>query len=397
MANNDTAICPQFQEFNKIITGTLDCLRLNIYTPKFTKTKHRHPVLVFIHGGDYKSGFSRTNLYGPKFLMKHGILLVTVNYRLGPFGFLCSDTAQIGNQGLKDQILALKWIKHNIAHFGGDPKKVTIAGVGSGGESVNLHLTYGKEELFQKAIIDSGIFMKDRDQDEESLIMELAEELGFEGDDETQALQYLNEQNVKSVIANSMKLHLDYGPCTEKEHNNAFITRNYTSQNIKRVLILISHSDNEMLREYAHRNLERREFRDLFHDELEQHFDLDEDELRNMEKHVRRFYLKDERIGERVKQHVVDFASDLHYNYPTKRMIDKYFENEPNKIYYSVFAYVGERNFAKIIYNISMDGATQGDVLGYLFDTPYVEELFDETQLIVDYMTTLWTNFVKYG
>lgn len=397
IADNDTSTCPQYNEFGKSITGSIDCLRLNVFTPKFTKTKQRHSVLVFINQVNCKFGFNKTNLCGPKYLMRHSIVLVTINYRLGPYGFLCSDKLRIANQGLKDQILALKWIQNNIAHFGGDPRKVTIAGVGRGGESVNLHLMYGNEELFQKVIIDSGIFLRNNNRNEDSEVLELAEDLDFEGDSESDALHYLNEQSIKSVLTNSVKLNLYFGPCIERQYEYAFITPNTTFQNIRRVPVLISHSDIELPREYWNRNLEHHEFRDLFYDELEKHFDLDDDELRKIEKHVHHFYIKDERIGEGSKQGVINFASDLYYNYPTIRMIEKYFKDEPCKVYYAVFSYEGKKNFAKIVYNISIDGVSRGDMLEYLFDMNNLEKPNDDDQQVIDYITTLWTNFVKYG
>ena len=92
--------------------------------------------LFQIHGGGFCRGSSRTDLYGPDYLLQKDIVFVSFNYRLGPIGFLSLDDPKLeipGNAGLKDQILALKWVQSNIENFGGDPKQCTIFG-----ESVSL-------------------------------------------------------------------------------------------------------------------------------------------------------------------------------------------------------------------------------------------------------------------
>ena len=94
--------------------------------------------MVWIHGGAFNTGSS--NIYGAEFLLDRDIVLVTINYRLGIFGFFSTaDSVAPGNFGLKDQVLALKWIQENIKAFGGDPKKVTLFGESAGGASVSLH------------------------------------------------------------------------------------------------------------------------------------------------------------------------------------------------------------------------------------------------------------------
>lgn len=96
--------------------------------------------MFWIHGGGFHTGSSRLNLYGPNYLMDKDIILVTINYRLGILGFLSTgDDVAPGNFGMKDQVLALKWVQNNIQAFGGDPKRVTIFGDSAGGASVTHH------------------------------------------------------------------------------------------------------------------------------------------------------------------------------------------------------------------------------------------------------------------
>lgn len=118
------------------------------------------PVVVYIHGGAFQNGSNDSNMLSPNFLMKEDIVFVSINYRLGVLGFLrLNDTSLevTGNAGLKDQLLALKWVQQNIKIFGGDPNNVTIAGTSAGSASVNYHLlSPASRGLFHRAILQSG-------------------------------------------------------------------------------------------------------------------------------------------------------------------------------------------------------------------------------------------------
>ncbi|XP_077578567.1 cholinesterase-like [Stigmatopora nigra] len=137
-----------------------DCLYLNVWTP-FNKTRHHSliPVLVWIYGGGFISGTSSLDIYDGRYLSKvEGVVVVSMNYRLGALGFLAlSDNNIRGNAGLLDQRLALQWVANNIVHFGGDPSQVTIFGESAGSASVGFHLlSPGSHDLFQRAVMQSG-------------------------------------------------------------------------------------------------------------------------------------------------------------------------------------------------------------------------------------------------
>ena len=105
------------------LRGGEDCLVLNIYTPDLQPAEPL-PVMLFVHGGGYFAGSGGAGIYGPEFLMDHGVILVTVNYRLGPLGWLSlGDSVMPGNLGLWDILLASQFTKARIIHFGGDPDK----------------------------------------------------------------------------------------------------------------------------------------------------------------------------------------------------------------------------------------------------------------------------------
>lgn len=141
-----------------------DCLYLNVWSPRVNNTQSQPsplaPVLVWIYGGGFFSGTSSLDIYDGRFLSKsEGVVVVSMNYRVGAFGFLSfRDNKNIkGNAGLLDQRLALEWVSNNIAAFGGDPSKVTLFGESAGSGSVGYHLlSPGSQHLFQRAVMQSG-------------------------------------------------------------------------------------------------------------------------------------------------------------------------------------------------------------------------------------------------
>ncbi|WP_295818843.1 carboxylesterase/lipase family protein [uncultured Deinococcus sp.] len=146
------------------ILGSEDCLTLNVYAPQGATAASRLPVMVWIHGGSFVAGAGSS--YDASVLaQKNGIVVVTLNYRLGPLGFLAlpaldaeAQGGASGNYGLQDQQAALTWVKRNIGAFGGDPARVTVAGESAGGMSVCAQLASPQAAgLFQQAIIQSGL------------------------------------------------------------------------------------------------------------------------------------------------------------------------------------------------------------------------------------------------
>ncbi len=140
-----------------------DCLYLNIWTPA-RKGGQRLPVLVWIHGGGYSNGSASMPLYWGDHLARKGVIVVTVAYRLGPLGFLAhpdltreSPYGSSGNYGLMDQIAALQWVQRNIGAFGGDSKRVTVAGQSAGAMAVSALMSSPRAKgLFRRAIGESG-------------------------------------------------------------------------------------------------------------------------------------------------------------------------------------------------------------------------------------------------
>ena len=146
-----------------------DCLYLNIWTPDLAPAAPA-PVMVYIHGGSYTGGWSYEPNYHGQAFADEGVVLVSIAYRLGAFGYLAPDTDETTpNAGLLDQIAALAWVKANIARFGGDPDRVTIFGESAGAAAVGALLASPSAEgLFQRAISQSGGFEFDADRPEDT-------------------------------------------------------------------------------------------------------------------------------------------------------------------------------------------------------------------------------------
>ncbi|XP_030635641.1 neuroligin 4 X-linked a isoform X5 [Chanos chanos] len=253
-------VCPQFLEDRFLLNDMLpvwftanldtvvtyvqdqseDCLYLNIYVPTedgshtleeawggdFTSNDGDNihdenglrPVMVYIHGGSYMEGTG--NMIDGSILASYGnVIVVTINYRLGVLGFLSTgDQAAKGNYGLLDQIQALRWIKENIPAFKGDPKRVTIFGSGAGASCVSLlTLSHYSEDLFQKAIIQSGTALSSWavNYQPAKYTRMLAEKVGCNMLDTIDLVECLQNKNYKELIEQYItqaKYHIAFGP-----------------------------------------------------------------------------------------------------------------------------------------------------------------------------------------
>jgi carboxylesterase type B len=155
------SVCPQNESLDSPRLEDENCLFVNVERPVGTSRSDRLPVYVYIHGGGLTGG-SGNNENPNKIVRRTGVVAVTMNYRLGIFGFmglpgLTHEAGESGNYGFEDQQAALRWVRRNIAHFGGNPDRVTIGGESAGGWSVCGHLTSpGSRGLFHRAMIQSG-------------------------------------------------------------------------------------------------------------------------------------------------------------------------------------------------------------------------------------------------
>ncbi|XP_014292726.1 venom carboxylesterase-6 isoform X2 [Halyomorpha halys] len=236
-ATREPPICLQYDFFMQppVLRGSEDCLYINVYTPKLPgneKNPKLLDVIALIHGGAFVIGTSVA--YKPFVLLDRDILLVTFNYRLGPLGFFSTeDNIVPGNNGLKDQVLALQWIQKNIAAFGGNPEKVTVTGLSAGGTSCHFHtLSPLSKGLFKHAMCLSGIALSPMTvTDSKKKAKMVANELGCPTQDSLLMINCLRNRPAEHIVELTQKLLIwrshpmvPYGPVIEPVGPDAFIS-----------------------------------------------------------------------------------------------------------------------------------------------------------------------------
>ncbi len=201
--------CPQTLSFAGP-SVTEDCLYLNVWSPSGAKDL---PVMVWIHGGAFIFGSGGDKWYVGDHLAQQGVVVVTINYRLGALGFLAHPALDVddpayptsGNYGLEDQRAALAWVQRNIHAFGGDPKQVTMFGESAGGFSACVHYVSGRaDDLFAAAVSESGFctatLLAPGHATADSEGLDLGDKLGCPGG-QASALACLRNVSVESLLA----------------------------------------------------------------------------------------------------------------------------------------------------------------------------------------------------
>ncbi|XP_036141339.1 esterase E4 isoform X3 [Monomorium pharaonis] len=214
-ASKNGNMAVQINLFTHAIEGDEDCLYLNVYTTKIEPLEKR-PVMVWVHGGGFFIGCGNAIFnveQYPDYIIEKDVVLVSLNYRLDVLGFLnLNDKVASGNQGLKDIVLALKWIQKNISKFGGDSENVTIFGESAGGAIVHcLALSPVTKGLFHKIIAQSGVatnpwVLTEWKNKTTNKSFQLAEKLGKTTSDPKVAYEFLKTIDAKKLIENSYML-----------------------------------------------------------------------------------------------------------------------------------------------------------------------------------------------
>lgn len=407
-------MCPQETIFG--IMGTEDCLKINVYVPTNPKTDKPLAVMVYIYGGAFIFGSGGKILYGPRFLVRKDIILVTFNYRVALLGFLCLRTKGApGNAGIKDQIAALRWVKKNIAAFGGDPDNITVFGESAGGVSLSLLIaSEATNGLFNRAIIQSGSSVSNWSINRNPIWIAslLAKTIGYDTEDPEKLYDIFMKMDYKDIIALSAKKPMDifydtgliHLPCVEKEIPGVepVITdlpyNIYENEITKDIEVMHGVASNEGIflagTESEEMLLSRNE-RYLFASDL---LFSSEEEGMVVAKRVRKFYFGDDEISTKKILNVSKLYSQLYFEVP---MIfeTEFLTRSKIKVYNFIFNYNGWRNVLKWTSGFwNEEGATHGDDLFYIWDGDLFPKVFTQADRKMIYeITTLWTNFAKYG
>ncbi|CAH1104361.1 unnamed protein product [Psylliodes chrysocephalus] len=410
----NTKICIQFPKNDP--RETEDCLYLNVYTPqKPGSTQKLLPVYVFVHGGFLLKNDGTFELFGPQFLMDYGIVVVTLNYRLGPFGFISTeDDVLPGNLGIKDQILALQWIQKNIKLFGGDPKKVTLGGHSSGGSCVG-HIILNKQSkgLFRSVIQESGSPLNSK------MFMKHPRYFAF------QLGQLINNNiDAKNSSQELLKVLLDASTEDIKKNSGLPIPenmRNAVGNQGNTVWNPVEeHSRNGVIKGLMHENFKNGIFNKVpmligVNSEEQLKFDLEELKTKTKYFDENAAYLINGNLniteenklpaGTKLKKIYTnttfeeDFPAFIRFVSDASYTTGVYRQAELQSKYVDVFMYQFSYDGILGGINSSIPGVGHTEELNYLFQNKFNKNIdsFPTSDLKVqETILTLWTNFIKY-
>ncbi|XP_023317064.1 uncharacterized protein LOC106658523 [Trichogramma pretiosum] len=414
-------MCPQVLPSFPKPMGNEDCLYLNVFTKSLDS---KNPVMVWVHGGAFNYGSGDDFLYGPDYFMRRDAVLVTINYRLGILGFLnLEDKLAPGNQGLKDQVMALKWVRDNIASFGGDPDRVTIFGESAGAASVHyLTLSPMTKGLFRQAIIQSGTALNpwtQKSPNPREYASKVCALLGKNAESPEEILQVLGSadaielsslQHKVSEKTEMNKIILPWVPSTDDESNEPFmpIDVEMAAKEGIHVPLIIGYNNREgviTLMRISDKDLPK------IDENIENGLHPYTIKLMNEMYHLpinelRRIYFKDdERIDKDTKDKLTDMMGDLSFVEGTHRVARIQLQKSNTTTY--LYRYEFDKNFSvvKKIAKTKISGASHADDLSSLFRYTGLERLFKLKPLekgtdnysLMENMVDMWVNFATYG
>ncbi|XP_037868236.1 juvenile hormone esterase [Bombyx mori] len=423
-ASSNGPVCIQPEGAYKKHQMGEDCLRINVYVPvKKTNTSHL-PVFAFIHGGAYRILSKDSDvIYDPYFFMKKGIIVVTMNYRLGALGFLSLKTpGASGNNGLKDLVLALQWVKENICKFGGDSTKITVGGNSSGSSMANyLMLSRKTTGLIHRVIMFSGSALNFRFLQRYPIenARELASGLGLSINDSDVLLQNLKtvnpfdivdaQENMYKKSRNPIITFAPFVPTIEPDSADAFLTEDPTSMVkkglIQNVPVLAGINSLEGITFY-HKIVNNKTLLNDLENNI--HLTVPNDieyprnstEFRNLVQSIKELYFNSTDTSALNKYFRI--FSDIAFTHKVDYFIYLHKRNpQSNKVFYYEFDFDGDLNWGKLYHDIQYPGTCHSDELGYLFVTNATKEnlktLDNKSRHVLNIMVSVMSNFIKFG
>ncbi|CAK1553121.1 unnamed protein product [Leptosia nina] len=410
-AVNENVRCPQ--RFISSVIGDEDCLTLNVYTP--TRRSRPVPVMVFIHGGGFRDGSGSPLVYGPDYLVKRDVILVTFNYRLEILGFLCLGIKEAqGNMGLKDQVMALRWVQENISAFGGDPDNVTIFGESAGSVSVLYHiLSPASKHLFHKAILESGsaISYWGVQFEPKYIAIKLAQQMGYNTTDEYELLNIFKTKTAAELLGTRVprakgdivQSENIFVPCIEKSlpDSQPFFTDSpyvlLSSGRFNKVPVIIGFNNKEGYIFVGKENKTTKASFNFF-SALPRDLQFPDDDVKEETSKKFSKQYSGRHNEEFTTDSLVNYEGDAGIRYPVVATTELLLRNTDKPVYSYKFSYSGLLNFVKILYGFgSFSGASHADELFYLFHVEGTTPLALVEKNMIDKMTMMWTNFAKYA
>ncbi|KAF2902141.1 hypothetical protein ILUMI_04049 [Ignelater luminosus] len=425
-ASKSHPICPQINVFvgDDTIRGDEDCLYLNVYTPQTTYPADKLlPVMIFLHGGGYLAGDGSRSSYDPSILMDKDIVLVIPNYRLGLLGFLSTgDEISPGNYGLKDQNLAIKWVKDNIKHFGGDPDSITLFGQSAGGSSAHFHmLSPLSKHLINRVICESGTAfsrwaLAPNDQGTR-YARKLARHFNCSVQTSFEMIECLRrvdayELTKRQDLFYEWSFHpmMPFKPVIEPNIEGAFLSehpmdtvKNGRAGNVtfmtgittdEGAFVSPSLYNTPGLLEDFNEHFEKKAPLTMLYNEVAP-------DKNYVTKRIRKFYFGEKAIDNTTRSEVTNMLTDGNYLLAANEAVRLHLRYTHQPVYFYVFGYRGSVSFSSIFGDPLNDyGTCHVDELIYLFLLPNVfpqYELNHNERNMAEIMTTLWTNFAVTG
>ncbi|XP_014278513.1 esterase FE4 [Halyomorpha halys] len=396
-------------------TGSEDCLYINVYTPKLPSEageKQFLDIIAFIHGGGFmsmESTFHKANI-----LLDKDIIFVTFNYRLGALGFLSAeDDVLPGNNGLKDQTLALKWIKQNIAMFGGNPKSVTLAGISAGGGSCHLHLLSPLSKgLFKGAMCMSGASLNHWAivKNPQSKALVVANELGCPTNETKFMVKCLQRRPAEHIIDVtksfwSWKLpYPSYGPVIEPAGPNAFISERpidiLKRKGAMDIPLLLSFTADEGLNIGAALHAQPALFDDLmnrWNEILPIILFIDDFTPSSIKPLISQKIKEHYQVDKSTEDRIIKLIGDCIFLHGIGKLAKLHASLYKSPVYVYRFSYRGEHSLAELFTPDDL-GVSHGDDALYLTDTPLFKELTLEADIEMSKeMVDVWLSFAANG
>lgn len=381
--------------------------------------------MFWIHGGGYIIGNGNSAVYGPDLIVRENVTIVTINYRLSSLGFLSTEDENAqGNYGLKDMVMALKWVQRNIVNFNGDPNQVTIFGQSAGSSSVHyLLLSDMSKGLFKQAIMQSGTALSPFAFQPNPLIRaeELGRNLNLVFDSTKELVDQLRKIPFKEIMKAERILFdmdkplglrsFDFVPSVESNNSReeTFLTdfpiNLMLNGSYQDVPMIIGTTNNEgllMLREYLLDNsvFDRYNENDYFLVPLS--FELDENstEVRNISDTFKKLYFDGQNLSMSNLEGWAEYHTDAQFRFPTDRTIKILTKTFKNPIFKYEFGYNGALNILKkLLFLGKYPGACHADDLFYLFSPEISIPVWptEHALTVRKRLIRLWTNFAKTG
>ena len=418
-------VCAQLEEVPpKGMIGEEDCLYLNVYTTDLTKPK---PVMFWIHGGALMGGTASPNMKKPDYLMTKDIVLVSSNYRLGAFGFLnLGHRVAPGNQGVKDVIVALEWVKENIANFGGDPNNVTIFGASAGAVICHaLLLSPRGKGLFHKAIIQSGLLTAPwglRESQPERCFR-MAKLLGNDSTDPEEVVRFLRTVSTKDIVQTQSQIltpeevgayHLPFGITVDDVADDPILPLPLEQlvSNDMRIPIIVGHTSHECIMFIRDKSTVGLGFLSEYLPEYVKSLawlkNLGPDETKVLLQDVKDWYLRGKNtITVDTLEGFIRFMTDTNFTIPARFFVEDRVKRMDEKAptYFYQYSYVGkEKTHTDFLMQRLIKGASHVDDMSYLLympafktDNPDPPAEGTKDRLMIERLIGMWTNFAITG